>query len=79
MTTDDKLALANCVLRNEGGKIYDAVESLVYMLEMNAAQVARHEERDRCARIAEAASIPGHSVQEPTCREIAKRIREGQT
>ena len=40
---------------------------------------AMMEERERCARIAEAMAIPGHSVQAPSCVEIAKAIREGRT
>lgn len=35
-----------------------------------------HHEREKFARIAEAAAIPGHNVQGPSCRAIAKRIRE---
>lgn len=34
-------------------------------------------ERERCAKVAEAMAIQGHAVQEPSCLEIAKRIREG--
>lgn len=33
-------------------------------------------ERERCARIAEAATIPGHSVQAPSCAFIAAEIRK---
>jgi hypothetical protein len=35
------------------------------------------EERERCAKIAEEAAIPGHNVQGPSCISIAKKIREG--
>lgn len=34
-------------------------------------------EAGRCADIADRAAIHGHSVQEPSCREIARKIREG--
>jgi hypothetical protein len=34
------------------------------------------EERERDAKIAESMAIPGHNVQEPSCMEIARRIRE---
>lgn len=36
-------------------------------------------ERERCAKIAEAAVIHGHAVQAPSCAMIAKRIRDGTT
>ncbi len=32
--------------------------------------------REWAAQIVEASIIPGHSVQEPSCREMAKKIRE---
>lgn len=34
-------------------------------------------ERERCALVAEGMAIHGHNVQEPSCREIARKIREG--
>lgn len=44
---------------------------------VNAACRLVMAERERCALVAENAAILGHNVQEPTCREIARKIREG--
>jgi len=40
-------------------------------------EIKVREERERCARVAESMVIPGHSVQAPSCLEIARKIREG--
>lgn len=58
------------------------VVSLLYDLGLLPEEISARtrgyvaEERERCAKIAEAMTIPGHSVQAPSCAEIAKRIRE---
>jgi len=58
-----------------------SIQSLLYDLDLMPEQVisyirvAREEERERCAKIAESMAIPGHNVQAPSCLEIANRIR----
>jgi hypothetical protein len=63
---------AAVLLRVEDGWVRHTEGSIRYFFEK-----VIEAERERCAKIAESMAIPGHSVQAPSCIEIAKRIREG--
>lgn len=49
--------------------------SIVKSIEQRAV-AAMSSVRVHCAEIAEAMAISGHSVQEPSCIEIGKKIRD---
>lgn len=63
---------------NDNPQVLSLLYDLGLLPEEISARVRGHveEERERCAKIAESVAIPGHSVQAPSCFEIAKRIRE---
>ena len=66
--------------KDTGGRLIWGSEDEVRMTMKDCEEIclaAAAAERERCAKIAEAATIPGHSIQAPSCIEIARKIREG--
>jgi len=57
--------------------IRDRLSEMVSKVIVDEIKAAVALERERCAKIAEAMTITGHSVQAPACSEIAKKIRSG--